>query len=392
MLLRRTGARAWVSGTALLATGLGLALVGPLPSAQALSQDAVPGYQTNGRVTSIVTYKNTVYIAGAFTSVRPAGAPAGTGEVARNHLAAFRVDTGALRAWSPDANGTVSALAMSTDRKTLYVGGVFTRLNGKKRHDFGAVSRKNGRTKRFRADTNAQVLAIATTKSRVYLGGSFTKIKSKQRKHVGAVDLKGRVVLKWKPRASGDVRALAISRDKSRVYVGGDFSAINSHRHAHLAAIGVKGGKVLRWRGKLSYSVWDIVVNKKSVYVGGNGIGGRVTSYSPKGKRHWTIQVDGGVQALAYNNGKVIVGGHFYNLCEGVSGGTTPGFDCPVVQAHRPHLLALGYKTGHLNSWNPVANSPLGVFALSNSMAGVYAGGDFTRISGADQQGLAHFS
>ena len=390
-MFRRTHARATVSAAAFLS--LGLVVIGPVPSAQALSSSATPGFQTNGRVTSVVTYKNTVYVGGDFTSVRPAGAPAGTGEVARAHLAAFRLDTGALRAWNPGADGSVSALALSPDKKTLFVGGSFSHLNGKRRHDIGAVARKSGAATKYKADTNAQVLAIAVTKKRVFLGGSFTKVRDKRRKHVGATDRRGRVVLSWKPRAGDTVRALAISRDKSRVYMGGDFSAVNKKQHEHLAALGVVSGKVLKWRSQVAYSVWDIVVRKKSVYLGGNGIGGRVGAYSALGKRAWSVQVDGGVQAITFSHRKVLAGGHFYNVCIGINPGQTPGFDCPAgqVAGHRPHLAAFGAKTGALKGWAPTANSKLGVFALTTSKAGVYAGGDFTRISGQGQQGLALF-
>ena len=386
---RRKHTRAWAP---VLLSVAGLALVGPVPSAQALSQTADPGFQTNGRVTSVVTFKNTVYIGGSFTSVRPSGSPAGTGEVARAHLAAFRLDTGALRSWNPGANGTVSALALSPDKRSLYVGGNFTELNGKTRHDIGAVARKSGETMKYKANTNAPVLAIAVTKKRVFLGGSFTTIKDKKRKHVGATNHKGRLLLKWKPQVADVVRSLAISRDKSRVYVGGDFSAVNKHRHEHVVALSVTAGKVLKWKSPVSYAVWDIVVRKKSVYLGGNGVGGRVGAYSALGKRAWAVQLDGGVQAISFAHRKVLAGGHFYNVCVGISPGQTPGFDCPEVRAHRPHLAAFGARNGAVKGWSPTVNSPLGVFALTTTKAGVYAGGDFTRVSGVDQQGLAHFS
>jgi hypothetical protein len=388
---RRTHARV---GAPVLLSVVGLALVGPVPAAQALSGTPVPGFQTNGRVTSIVTFKNTVYVGGDFTSVRPAGAPAGTGEVSRNHLAAFRADNGALRSWNPGANGTVSALALSPDNHALYVGGNFSQLNGKKRHNLGAVARKSGGATKYKANTNGPVLAIAVTKKRVFLGGAFTTVKDKRRKHIGATDRRGHLLLHWKPRAGDVVRSLAISRDKSRVYVGGDFSAINKKRHEHLAALGVVSGKVLKWRSQVAYSVWDIVVRKKSVYLGGNGIGGRIGAYTALGKRNWAVQVDGGVQAISFAHRKILAGGHFYNVCVGISPGQTPGFDCPPgqIKGHRPHLAAFGAKTGGLKGWNPTMNSPLGVFALTTTKAGVYAGGDFTRVSGVNQQGLAHFS
>jgi hypothetical protein len=55
-----------------------------------------------------------VYAGGNFTTI---------GLTARNHLAAFGTD-GSLASWSPNANGSVYALAASGG--TIYAGGFFT--------------------------------------------------------------------------------------------------------------------------------------------------------------------------------------------------------------------------------------------------------------------------
>src|SRR6266540_2359648 len=64
---------------------------------------ASPTWQPNGIVYAIAYARGNVYIGGAFTSVRPPGAAPGTGEVARNHLAAFNATTGALLSFNHNA-------------------------------------------------------------------------------------------------------------------------------------------------------------------------------------------------------------------------------------------------------------------------------------------------
>src|SRR5919199_5648914 len=61
-------------------------------------------WQTNGTVLALAYANGAVYVGGNFTSVRPPGAPAGTGEVPRNHLAAFDAATGELLPFDPDAD------------------------------------------------------------------------------------------------------------------------------------------------------------------------------------------------------------------------------------------------------------------------------------------------
>jgi hypothetical protein len=61
-----------------------------------------------------------------------------------------------------------------------------------------------------------------------------------------------------------------------------------------------------------------------------------------------------------------------------------------AIQRHK--LLAVDELTGTLQSWDPSANSALGIFALTGSGTVLAAGGDFTRIGGRAQQGFAEFT
>ena len=64
----------------------------------------------------------------AVHAVRPAGAPAGSQEVTRNHVAAFNIAKGKLVKWNPNANGTVRAIQVVGT--TVYLGGSFTQVGG----------------------------------------------------------------------------------------------------------------------------------------------------------------------------------------------------------------------------------------------------------------------
>jgi hypothetical protein len=355
-----------------------------------LDNTSAPTYQTNGRVSAIIVVRNTIYIGGDFTAVRPSGAAPGTREVPRAHLAAFRADNGKLRSWNPGANGAVSALATSADHKLIYVGGSFSRLAGARRHNVGAVKAANGAATRFHANTNGEVLALYRTRSRLYLGGSFTNVKHTHRKRVAALALGGRLIRTWHPGTNNSVRTIQVSRDRTKVYLGGEFNIVNGHNEPHLAKLSTTG-KLLRWRRHPGFPVWQIVLGKKRVFAGGNGPGGRIAAFTTGGRKVWSVQADGGVQTIALSDGALLAGGHFRNVCVGNIGGPQIGFDCLQVRAPRAHLLALSPKTGALRPWKPHANSGLGVFSLATSASTVYAGGVFTEINEAPQQAFVGF-
>src|SRR4051794_40760766 len=62
---------------------------------------AAMAHQMNGAVWSLAYANGVMYAGGTFTSVRPSGDPAGTGEVKRTNFAAFDASTGALLHCAP---------------------------------------------------------------------------------------------------------------------------------------------------------------------------------------------------------------------------------------------------------------------------------------------------
>jgi hypothetical protein len=73
----------------------------------------------------------------------------------------------------------------------------------------------------------------------------------------------------------------------------------------------------------------------------------------------------------------VYFGGHFRVLDDGT---------------RRKRLLAVAANTGALSAWNPKADH--GVWALEEDALNtrIFAGGDFTKVSGQPREGVAQFS
>jgi hypothetical protein len=348
----------------------------------------VSSYQANGRVDAILFLNGTIYIGGKFTSVRPAGSPAGTGEVARNHLAAFDASTGGLLPWNPGASAAVYALAGTGN--TVYIGGTFAKLGASTRSRIGAVDATTGAVlSGFKPKMDAAVNSIA-------VGGAFTTANGIARASLAAFDAStGALSTTWAPAAGGNssttptVTSVRLAPAGGLVYVGGGFTTIDGASQNHIAALQVSNGAPSpSFTHHLGYGVVDLAVDSTGVFIAGAGGGGNFANLNPTtGAVAWQGGTNGNVQAIAVLDGEVYIGGHYTNYC-GPQGGQ---HTCTTAIA-RQKLLAVDESTGALTSWNPHANSTLGVFALAGSGTRLAVGGDFTKIAGIDQQSYAVFT
>ncbi len=379
----RRGRKSGLVIAAVLAAG---AFVAPAAQAAVVHTTPLATYQTNGRVNAIVIQNGVIYIGGRFTAVRPAGSSSGS--VTRNHVAALSQATGQVLPWDPNANGTVQALAAGPG--TIYLGGSFSTVGGSSHSRLAAVDPVSGAAvSGFAPRPSGTVNSLALSGSTLYAGGSFTSVNGSPRANLAAFDAtNGALSTTWTPAADALVKAVDMSADGTRVYAAGNFTTINGSSHRHVAALDPSSGSpVASFSHGLSYGVVDMAVDASGVFIAGAGGGGNFADLSlTTGATVWQGGTDGNVQAIAALDGEVYVGGHYDNYC-GMQGGQ---HTCTTsIQRHK--LLAVDETTGALTSWDPSANSALGVFALTGSGTTLGVGGDFTRIGGRSQQGFAEF-
>lgn len=346
-----------------------------------------PSWQTNGRVNAIAIVGNTAYIGGKFTSVRPAGDPLGTGEVARNHVAAFDLSTGALLSWNPNASGTVQAIAVNGS--TVYLGGSFTKVGGKGHQRIAAVDATTGTPiAAFKPTVNAEVLGLAVHGSDVYAGGTFTTINGASHAYLAALNgSTGAPDPAFNGSADAEVQAVTMTTDGSRLVIGGNFKNVDGRSQNHIAALDPTTGATMSWATHTPYGIVALAADSAGVYAAGAGSGGNFAAFNPSsGSMAWQGGTNGNVQAIAVLNGDVYAGGHYTEYC-GPQGGQ---HTCTSPVA-RSKMLAVDESTGALQSWNPAVNSKLGVFALAAGGGYLEMGGDFTKVAGVAQQGFAIF-
>ncbi len=338
--------------------------------------------QTNGRVDAIAISGSTAYIAGEFTTVTPTGG----GAVTRDRATAVNLATGAVTAFNPNVSGTVEAIAVSGN--IVFLGGSFTKVGSTAVDRLVAVDATTGAIV-WKATMNKQVTALAVNGSTLYAGGYFTTANGANRSYLAAFNTStGALSTTWQPQTNLEVKALAVTASGSTVVIGGDFSTLNGSSANHLGAVSATTGASVTWHSHEPFDIISLAADANGVYAGGGGSGGNFAAFNPSnGAALWKGGTDGNIQAITVLGGVVYVGGHFLNYCNGQSGQHT----CAAPIA-RDHLLAVDEGTGSLLSWDPTANSVLGVFALNGSGTTLTIGGDFTKIGGVSQQGFAVFN
>jgi Domain of unknown function (DUF5122) beta-propeller len=386
-----TALRAW-SRRSVAAAGLAAALLagGATPALAALGQSPAPSFQTDDTVHAMVRVGGVIYIAGAFLNVRPAGSPPDTNETPRQFVAAFNESTGDLmQNWTVSPNATVRSLAVSSTGKGIILGGDFTTVDGQTHKHLARVRaclNPSGDTcgtgstlAAWNAHTNGSVYAITSAGSRVFVGGNFTTIDGVRHRSLGAVNLTSGAVLKWTANANGEVRALLKSPAGTRIFAGGTFTKIGRQNQSHLTVLNASTAKILPWAQKPAFRVKALALDAKNVYVAGAGRGGFIEADGiTRGKLHWRAQADGNIIGVAVSRNILMATGHFRLFGS--------------KHFPRVHLAALSAATGKVDqSWVADENQVLGGFSVLGSRDHVWAGGDFTKVSGVDQQGFAQF-
>jgi hypothetical protein len=401
---------------------------GPIVSRDAatMTTDALPTAQVNGVVWSQAMAGNTVFAGGAFTSVRPAGAAPGTGQVKRSNLMSYDITTGRATAFAPTFNGPVEVVLVSPDRSTLFVAGQFTVVNKVKRNRVAAFSVATGALTKLAPDVNNQVNALAVIGNTLYLGGAFSAVNRVARSRLAAVNTSTAALTRWAPTADAGVQALVATPDRTAVIAGGSFTRLNRTEALGMGSLSALTGAVRPWKinqviknhGDTS-GILTLRADADTIYGGGYTYGrgtfeGVFAADPGTGAVKWLQDCHGDTYDVAPIGQQVYSVGHAHfcsniggfpdtkprsayyralavtkhpagtvatNTQKGVGYGNFAGQPAPSLYNWFPDLTMGTYTTLKQAAWSVVGNSSY--LAL---------GGEFTAVNGTRQQGLVRMT
>jgi hypothetical protein len=381
----------------LAATGVALAQSPTINS----TPDNIWMTNSGGKVFAVIRSGNYIYVGGQFTSIR--SSPTGQSFAATN-LARFNADTGVGDStWTPDVTGadmtTTTVYSLAASNGKIFVGGKFGAVNGIPRRNFAAVSPDTGAvdpTIDPVVGTEASIVrAMIASSSKVYIGGAFGTVDDKGRNNLAAINpLTGNVDLTWKPRADKIVWSLAFSCDNAQVFAGGKFLRVAGSdgvfsTRQYIARIDATSGALHPWAvPPASFQNDEEVASDLAVtceritsgFLGPNFLRSFRLDNGNTGSVVWEYKTGGEVQtATMLGPDKVIVGGHFSQLKDGVK---------------RTRIGMINLSDGSVDpSWAPaVSGKYLGPWDLLVDDNHLYVGGEFTSVAGLPRYNFTRFT
>jgi hypothetical protein len=237
---------------------------------------------------------------------------------------------------------TAQVHALSVVGDTLYVGGQFSSIDGSAHYNLAAIDIDPSTVAGTVDDTFTAEIGVpgASNENKtfvyeilpgsdgLYVGGVFTKVNGVGRSKAAKITFGGTLVKTWKVLAvNGAIREMAFSTDGQTIFISGAFSKLNKVAHQSIARVLTSTGKDDAWaatgvivdNGPTHYgmSCWSLAVTQTRLFAGC----GRGNNYAAAfrldngntGNRTWSFGTVGNVQSIALTSDQqsLVIGGHF---------------------------------------------------------------------------------
>ena len=415
------------SGRLIVATIVAAGLLAGLPtSAHATTVHSTPADWTpyllpsppDQRVEELRSCNGIMYAVGTITAV--GGGSGRSATYQRSNAFSFSATTGAMTRWAPKVNGAVRSIALSPDCRTAYLGGSFTRVNGRRAHHLVAVDAVTGRVKRhFRRSADGPVSTVRYTHRAVIVGGQFTVVNGVRRSHLASLNPRTGAVTSYVhlrirgayPGTHTKVYNSQLSHDHHRLLIEGVFTSINRNprQQAAVLKLGRRAVHLTRWKSKeltrsctgqfyVKAGAWS--PSDKTIYFATtghkptSGPGSRksepraglcdaVAAFpaTSSSVHHTWINYTGcdSLYAVAADSRNVYTSGH-ERWADNSHGCDTAG----PGAVSRPGIGSINPRTGLARSWNPTRSRGHGSHQLLLTRAGLWIASD-TWVTGTAQ-------
>lgn len=192
----------------------------------------------NDTVYTALVHNGKVYIGGMFSTVN------GT---TRYGAAALSFPNGALdNNWNPNvssSNGNLPGYVYSieTDGSNIYLGGTFSGIgNANNSNSLAAVNMSTGALTSFNPAVNYLVKVLKIYNGRLYIAGYFNTVAGSSRKSLASFNVNTGALDSWNPNVTfGNISAHILSMDivDNKVYIAGRMSKVGNTTRYHIAAI-----------------------------------------------------------------------------------------------------------------------------------------------------------
>lgn len=352
-----------------------------------LNSDGTPDSEfdpkPDGSVRTIVVQTDGAFVIGGnFNTVQPFGAE---NPSSRSRIARFSESGELDAAYTPNANGQVSALVLQPDGRLL-LGGSFTSLvpNGGVSLTRSYVARLNvdGTVdSSFQVQVNKDVQALGLQgDGRIVIGGIFTQLRVNSltavvnRNRVARLNADGTPDTTLDPAGTGLVTVQAIQSD-GKIVIGGSFGIMGGLTRNYLARLNVDGTVDTAFKPVINSPVGSIAIQAdQSILIGGSftNIDGIAQSFLARLKPDGSLDTSfvpmmaSTVSAIAVqSDGKIIVSGAFL--------GITPAGGEFAARNHFARLTS----TGALDpDFNPNSDGSANVITVLGD-GKILVGGDF---------------
>lgn len=397
-----------------------------------VTADALPTVQVDGVVWAQVVVGDTVYVAGEFTTARPAGAAPGTSTVPRANLLAYDIRTGVLDpTFAPVLDGQALGITASPDGRRVYVTGDFTKVDGQWRVRIAAFDTATKQlVAGFRPTLASRGATVTASNDTVWVGGNFTSVAPvtggtlQPRSYVAAFDAATGAVRPFSTALNAPVTAIVRQVNGQRIVLGGRFQAVNGTAVVGLASVHPTTGATITYPaseqvrdGSTNSAILSLYADDTGVYGTGyhftraGNLEGTFRAHPETGEIVWIADCHGDTYSVTRMGGVVYSASHSH-YC----GNVPDGFPQTDPWTHH-HLNAFtteatGTNTidiyGYPHSAGQPAPSLLHLYPdfytgtyTGQGQAGwsvasngdyVTMGGEFPGVNGRAQQGLVRFA